>query len=139
MVAPRVTPAADQIVALFNFLQEAGNLFGVVLQIPVHGNDHVAAREIESRLQRGRLSKIPPQAHDIHAAIVLVNVGKYLEGIIAAAVVHKNQFVALADGIHHLGDFHVQRRDVLLLVEERDDDGISNAGFASHTMLAKKA
>ena len=43
-----VAPATDQVVALFDFFEEAGNFFGVVLQIPVHGNDDFAAGEIEA-------------------------------------------------------------------------------------------
>ena len=107
-----------------------------MLQIAVHGNNDFAAREIEPRFQPGGLSEISPQPDDVHAMIVLVNIGKHLEGIVAAAVVHKHQFVGFADGIHHLGDLHVQRRDILLLVEEGNDHRVANCGVSSHVSLA---
>ncbi len=139
MIASSVAPAADQVITFLDFLEKARNLLRIVLQIPIHGNNHFAARKIESRLQRWGLAEIAPQPHQIHPAIMLVNVGKHLERIIAAAVVDKNQLIAFADRVHHLCDFHVQRWNVLLLVIERDDDGISDAGFASHTVLARNA
>src|SRR6202030_1452303 len=43
VVSPLVAPAAYQIVAFFDFFKEARNLFRVMLQIAVHGDDDFAA------------------------------------------------------------------------------------------------
>src|SRR5581483_999174 len=48
VIAALVAPAADQVVAFFNFFQESRNFFGVVLKIAVHGDDDFAARKIEA-------------------------------------------------------------------------------------------
>jgi len=42
-------PAADQVVALFDLVQEKSYVVGVVLQVGVDGYDDLAAGEIESR------------------------------------------------------------------------------------------
>ena len=136
MVAPRVAPAADQVESFFDFLEKARDLFRVVLKIAVHGNDDLATREIESRLESRGLPEISPQANDVDAVIVLVNIRQHLEGIVPAAVVHKHQFVGLADRVHYLGDLHVQRRDIFLLVEEGNDYRVANCGVISHVSLA---
>src|SRR5207237_6228553 len=62
-----------------DFFHEAGYLVGIVLQVAVHRDNHFAAREIKPRLERRRLAEISPQPHDVHAAVVLVDVGKRSE------------------------------------------------------------
>ena len=135
MVAARVAPAAHEIEALFDFLEKPGNLFRVVLQIPVHGDDDLAAREIKSGFQPGGLPEISAQADDVDAVIVLVNIRQHLEGVVPAAVVHEHQFVGFADGVHYFGDLHVQRRDILLLVEEGNHHRVANCGVAPFSIF----
>ncbi len=134
MVTASMTPSADQVVAFFNFLQEAGNFFRVVLQIAVHGNDDFAAGKIETGFQAGGLAEIAAQAHKIDSAVMLINVGENFEGVIAASVVDKHQLVRFADGIHNFGELHVQGWDVFLFVEERDDDRVAHRRFTSHAV-----
>src|SRR5712672_1973661 len=90
VIASSVAPAAYQVIAFLDFFEKARNLLRIVLQIPIHRNNHFSPREIESSLQCRGLPKIAPQPHQIHAAIMLINVGEHLEGIIPAAVVDKN-------------------------------------------------
>ena len=132
VIAAGVAPAADEVEAFFDFLEEAGNFFGIVLEIAVHRNDDVAAGEIEAGFERGGLAEIAAEADDVDAMIVLVNVGENFERVIAAAIVDENELVGLADGVHYLGDLHVERRDVFLLVEEGDHNRVANCGIGSH-------
>ena len=48
MIAAIGAPAADEIEAFFNFFQEARDFVGIMLQVAIHGNDHVAAGKIEA-------------------------------------------------------------------------------------------
>ena len=57
---------------------------------------------------------------------MLVDVTKNDECAIAAAVVDKNQFIGLAERIHHFSQFHIQGSYVFLFVEERDNNRIAN-------------
>ena len=40
-------PAAGDVVALIDFLEQRGNVLGAVLKIAIHGDDHVALRLVE--------------------------------------------------------------------------------------------
>src|SRR5580704_7655291 len=132
VIAAGIAPAADEVEALLDFLEEARDFFGVVLEVAVHRDNDVAASEVEAGFERGGLAEIAAEADDIDAVIVLVNVGKNFERVIAAAIVDENELVGLADGVHDLGDLHVERRDVFLLVEERDHNRVANCGVGSH-------
>src|SRR5262249_34284557 len=74
VVAAGIAPAADEVVAFFDFFEEFWNLFGIMLQIAVHRNDDFTAREIETGFERGCLAKVTAEADEIHAAVVFVNV-----------------------------------------------------------------
>src|SRR5205807_2940069 len=134
VIPPVVAPAAHQVETFLDFFQKARNLFRVVLQIAVHRNDDFAARKIKTGFQRWGLPKIPPQSHQVYAPVVLEDVRKNLERIVLAAVVHKHQFVRFADSVHHFGKLHVERWDVFLFVEERNDNGILDGRIASHSL-----
>src|SRR6266566_4591874 len=105
------------------FSTKRGISSGSCCRSPYHRDNHFAAREIKPRLERRRLAEISPQPHDVHAAVVLVDVGKHFEGVVLAAIIHEHQLIGLADSVHHLGQPHVQRRDVFLLVKERNNNG----------------
>src|SRR5258708_32999547 len=77
VIASSVAPAADQVIAFLDFLEKARNLLRIVLQIPIHGNNHFAARKIESRLQCRRLAEIAPQPRQIDAPSGIVNGGAH--------------------------------------------------------------
>ena len=118
----------------FDFFKKARNLFRVVLQIAVHRNDDFAARKIKTRFQSRSLPEIPPQPHQVYAPVVLEDVRKNFERIVLAAVVHKHQLVRLADSVHHFGKLHIERWDVFLFVEERNDNGILDGRIACHSL-----
>ena len=47
-------------------------------------------------------AEISAQAHQVDAAVVLVDIREDLEGVVTAAVVHKNSFrVRIAEGVHY--------------------------------------
>src|SRR5882672_6062130 len=90
---------------------------------------------LKAGFQGGRLPEIPPQPHQIHAPVVLVNFRKHLERFVLAAVIHKHQFVRLAEPVHHFGELHVEGWDIFLFIEERNDNGILNWRIACHSSL----
>ena len=97
-----------------------------MLQIPVHGDHDVAAGEIESRRKPPGLPEISAQPHQVHAGIMLVDVTKNCECVIAAAIVDENQLIGFAERIHHFCQFQIQGGYVFLFVEERDNNRIAN-------------
>src|SRR5437867_2208941 len=69
-----------------------------------------------------------------YAPVGLEDVRKNFERIVLAPVVHKHQLVRLADSVHHFGKLHVERWDVFLFIEERNDNGILDGRIAGHSL-----
>src|SRR5262249_39554745 len=95
VIATGGAPAADSVVALFDFVEELGNLLGVVLKIAVHRYNDFAAGEIETGLKRGSLTEVAAKANQVHAAVVFINFRENFEGIVFATVVNKDELVRL--------------------------------------------
>ena len=51
-------PSAHDVVPLVYFCDEGRYFRGIMLQIAIHGNDDVAAREVESCFQAGSLAEV---------------------------------------------------------------------------------
>ncbi len=52
------TPAADDVVALFELGEEGGDFVGVVLEVAVHGEDEIALSVIEAGGEGGGLTEV---------------------------------------------------------------------------------
>ncbi len=124
VVNAHLAPAADDVVALGNFLEEQRNVRGVVLQIAVHGDDVLAARMIEPGGQCRSLPKIPPQADHRHPAVYAGNLAQQVKRLVRRSVIHQHHFKTFAVGLHHRLQAVVEIGDVFLLVVQGDDDGI---------------
>ena len=120
-----LAPAGDEVEIL---VEQAGHhardVDRVVLQVAVHGHDHVAARRVEAGLHGGRLFEVAGQFDDTDVRAVFTGaLQAAIHRRIAAAVIDQHQFpgvlVAGQCLVHPLD----QRRDVVFLVVERDDDG----------------
>ena len=94
-------PSADDVVALFELVEEVGDLLRIVLQIAIHRQDELALRMIEARGQRRGLSEIAPQLDYQHAAVYRGNLFQQLVGAITRSIVHQHQFKAVAHLFHH--------------------------------------
>ena len=92
----------DHVVALFQLLEEVGNLAGIVLQIAVHGQDELARGMVEARGQGRGLAEVAAQLDDQHAAVDRGNLFHQLVGAVVGAVVHQHQLKTFAHLLHHL-------------------------------------
>ena len=72
----------------------------------------------------GRLAKIAAQFDHRHAAVNGRDFPQHGKSVIARAIVHKNDFERLAVSLHYRLQAVVEVSDVLLLVMQRDDDGV---------------
>ena len=59
-------PAADDVVAIGDGAEKTGNLGGIVLQVGVEGQDHVAAGRVEAGGQGRRLAEVAAKADAVH-------------------------------------------------------------------------
>ena len=70
-VVALLLPSANQVVALFaNHAHEVRNLVGAVLQVGVHGDDHVALGRLKSDVKRSGLALIAPKANSAHLRVL---------------------------------------------------------------------
>ena len=128
VVQPALAPAADDVVSVGQLLQELGDVVGVVLQVPVHGDDELTLGMVETGGQGGSLAEIAAQLHHYHPAVHGGDLFQQAEGGVAAAIVHEYQLKALAGGFHHSFQTVVKDGDVFLFVVERNHDGIFDHG-----------
>src|SRR6185369_12081811 len=119
-ILPLITPAADNVVAFAEFRDECRDLGGIVLEIAVHRNDDFTAREVEPSLQSGSLSKVLAQTDNGDARVRIGNFRKNLGCLIAASIVHENDFIITVEFRHRCHDAGIQRTDVVFLVIKRN-------------------
>ena len=87
----RGSAAGHEVDARAERTQERRHLLGGVLEVAVHETENLAARIINAGAERRRLAEIAPKADDVHAGVVLVDVGEHLEGLVGRAVIHDHR------------------------------------------------
>ena len=122
-IPPLGSPSADDVVSLFNFGHEGGDLFRVVLQVAIHGDDDLAARGIKACLQRRGLAKVPAQGDNSYAGVALIDFVERLQCVVRTAVVDEDNLIRFVEPCHHLSQSHVKWGDVRCLVVERHHNG----------------
>ena len=69
-VPPTRLPARDEVEALVELGEQARDLGGIVLEVAVDRDDHVALRLREAGGERGRLAEVSSQPDDDHVVLV---------------------------------------------------------------------
>ena len=65
-------PTTNQVIALFLYHAiQLGNLIGRVLQVSIHGNDHIALYGLKATVQRSRLTIIATKTNAVNVLILL--------------------------------------------------------------------
>ena len=116
-------PAADHIVALIKFGEEARNLGRVVLKITVQGEDLFAPRRLKSGREGRRLAEIAPKADRPQPMIAPGQGGEHLPRTIATSIIHENEFdrPPCAGGEHGV-ELTVKRGQAFCLIMHRYDN-----------------
>ena len=115
-----LAPAADDVVALGNFLEEQRDVGGIVLQVAVHGDDVFAAGMVEAGSKAGGLAKVAAQLDHGHAAIDGGDFAQQIEGAIEGTIVDQHHLETSRRCFHDGLEAGVQVGDILLLVVERN-------------------
>ena len=123
-MSPRGAPAADDVVALFEFGEEVGDFVGVVLEVAVHGEDDLALGVVEAGSEGGGLAEVAAELDDEDAAVYGGDLFEQAVGAVAGAVVDEDELEGFADLLHHGLEAVVEGGDVFFLVMEWNDDGI---------------
>jgi hypothetical protein len=117
-------PAADDVVAFFEACNEVGDLVGIVLEVAVHGDEHVALGVVEASGERGGLAEVAAELDDEDARVDGGDLFEQAVGAVARAIVDEDHLEGVADLLHDQLDAVVEGGDVLFLVVERHDDGV---------------
>src|SRR5207253_1039566 len=92
-VLPVRTQTKDRVVSFIEFVQQHGDIGGIVLQVPVHGDENIPARPVDARLQRRRLAEVPAKTYHFQVRIDRSQTLEDLVRPVAAAVVDDDYFV----------------------------------------------
>ena len=124
---PVLPPAADDVVALVDLLDEAADVRRVVLEVAVHRHDHLAASRGRSRRPSLRSGRSCAAAGPASASGRSCRREEPRIGLVLASVVDQDDLVRPSERVERLDERAVQRLDVVLLVPQGNDDRDRNA------------
>ena len=124
IIDAHLAPAADDVVAGGNLFQKQRDVGGIVLQIAIHGDDVLAPGMVETGGQSGGLAEVAAELDHRDAAIDGRDLAQHGESVVVRTVIDQHDFEGLARRLHHRFQAVVEIGDVLLLVVQRDDDGV---------------
>ncbi len=116
------------VVALVHELEKLRNIARIVLQVAVHGDDHVTARGLYARRHCGGLPVVASELHHAHARILLGKTHGNGERAVAAAVVDEHHFEREAERLERVDHRFVHRRNAFLFVIEGHADRYFRTG-----------
>ena len=113
-----------EVVAVFGYhLVEAGYLVGRVLQVGVHGDDHVAAGFLEPAIEGGALAVIAAELYGVYVRVLGRELLYDLPRVVGGAIVDEDNLIAEVVGFHHALYPRVKLWQRLCLVEKWYDYG----------------
>ena len=113
-----------EVVAVFGYhLVEAGYLVGRVLQVGVHGDDHVAAGFLEPAIESGALAVIAAELYGVYVRVLGRELLYDLPRVVGGAIVDEDNLIAEVVGFHHALYPRVKLWQRLCLVEKWYDYG----------------
>ena len=124
VIHAKLAPAADDVVTGRNLFQKQRDVGGIVLQIAIHGDNVLSTRMVETGGQSRGLAEVAAQLDHRDAAIDRGDLAQHGEGMVARSVIDQHNFEGSAGGLHHRFQAVVEIGDVLLLIVQRDDDGV---------------
>ena len=115
--------ARHEVVALVNdHAVEGGNLVGRVLQVGVHGDNHVALGLVEAAIEGRTLAVVASELDAVHVPVLACEPLDDLPGAVGGAVVDEDNFVGVAVGGHHAPYPGVEFGQGLVLIVERHNN-----------------
>ena len=94
-----------------------------MLHIPVHRDDDVAIRMVESAGQRELMAVIARQKHRLHMAVFALQTVQNFAALVARTIIDKDDFPVEIKTGHGLFDGFVKMLQIVLFVINRYDDG----------------
>lgn len=120
-VFPLSPPTADDIVPLFDFLDEKRKVVRIILQIGIQSDDNFPSSIVEAGRKRRGLAEIFSEFDDYDSGILLLKRFERSIGGIETSVVHEDDFVRCVKPLQGSGDLLIEKRQILFLVVDGDD------------------
>lgn len=116
------SPAADDIVALIQLLNDERNVLRIILQVGIQRNNDLSSRMLEAGSQRCCLAEVAGKKKCLNPGI---SGSQHLDGVgtsIQTAVIDEDYLGAESQGIQHRFELLVEGIQVFLFVKNRDND-----------------
>ena len=117
------TPAARDVIAGLDRLDEARDVLGRVLEVAVHRDDDPAAGTGQPGVHRRVLARVPLEPHRAHARVAGVDRLEHREAAVGRSVVDVDHLVRAAESLERGREPPVQLVKRRALLEQRHDDG----------------
>src|ERR1017187_1639433 len=85
---------------------------------------------VETGCEAGSLAEVAAQFDHRHTAVDGCDFTQHGEGVVGGAIVHENDFEGFAMSLHYRFQAVVEVGNVLLLIMQRDDDGVLGHSFS---------
>ena len=108
--------AADEVGAFGDFLEEPGDVVGIILAVAVEEDDDFSASGVDAGVEGGALASILGKFNDLDGG----GADDAGAGLVGGAVIDEDELVI--DGGEGFGDFFLEGGDIFFFVEERDDE-----------------
>ncbi len=135
LASARAPDRIHDVVPLAPLANECVHELGRILQVSVHQHDGVASRDLDARGRGELVPEVSRQVHqhDVPAPAHLV--ADRRQRAVGAAVVDQDdlEIEGVAQALRHAGDALEQRRDVALLVIERNDEAQDGTRGLGHS------
>ena len=104
-----------------------------MLQVAIHGDDVLAARMVKSSSQPRRLAEITAKLDDRNATVDRRDFAQHGKGVVVRAVIHQHDLEGLSVCLHDSLQAIIEIGDILLLIMQRNYDGILWHGSSHYT------
>ena len=121
LVLAPMAPTDDDVEAFVHLREQLLDVGRIVLQVTVHGNEDGAAGMLDAGSHGGSLPVIAAKLDHAHARIAARQSHGARERGVLAAVVHQNDLECNAQRLDGSDDGPVERVDVGLLIEQRNN------------------
>ena len=111
--------ARDEVIAfILDHVVEARDLVGRVLEVSVHGDDHIALSLLKTAVESRALTVVAPELDSLDVAVLLRQLLDDVPGVVSGTVVDKDDLVREVVGLHDALDPGVQFRQRFCLIEK---------------------
>ena len=121
-VLPVFSPTGNDVEPFIKFVQQTRDVGRIILHIGVHRNQHLAARRMDARSHRRRLTVVSSQSDHAYARVFRGKFAQHIQASIARTIVNVDDFGRASEFLQRLVQSRLQWTKVRLFVKDRKKD-----------------